>query len=228
MSIMGVSHQNFVTTSPHPFIRSEESATDTPMIDISPFLQPPAFSDISDIHDHQHSLDPHHQEHIHEPDQEHHHQESQEDSQTLLQSALGQVSQDVISRESRRHPPSGPSANKKGKFVVRGKIRFKNRKKKGRSSSVTQGKKSSDNVFQPPRPPPQGPSRRRGKKSDDNGHNHHVNHRHLSDLELEEEILLDKSSFSSGLRPLQEPAIASRRTQGIRDKTDTIVQIQAA
>ena len=93
---------------------SEESATDTPMMDISPFLQPPAFSDISDIHDHQHSLDPHHQEHLQEPDQEHHHQESQEDSQSLLQSALGQVRQDVISQESRRHPPSGPSANKKG------------------------------------------------------------------------------------------------------------------
>lgn len=224
-----MSHQNFVTTSPHPFIRSEESATDTPIMDISPFLQPPAFSDISDINDHQHSLDPHHQEHLQEPDMEHHHQESQEDSQSLLQSALGQVRQDVISQESRRHPPSGPSANKKGKFSIRGKIRFKNRKKKGRSSSssVTQGKKSSNTVFQAPRPPPQGPSRRRGKKSDDNGRNHHVNHQHLSDQELEQEIFQDKSSFSSGLRPpQQEPA--SRRTQGIRDKTDTIVQIQAA
>ena len=82
-------------------------------------------------------------------------------------------------------------------------------------------------MFQAPRPPPQGPSRRRGKKSDDNGRNHHVNHQHLSDQELEQEIFQDKSSFSSGLRPPpQEPA--SRRTQGIRDKTDTIVQIQAA
>ena len=63
------------------------------MMDISPFLQPPASSDISDIPDHQH-----HQEHH----QEHHHQESQEDSQS------------VIRTESRRHPPGGPAANKKG------------------------------------------------------------------------------------------------------------------
>ena len=72
------------------------------MMDISPFLQPPALSAISDIPDHQHSHDQEHQE------------ESQEDSQGLLQSALGQVKADVISQESRRHPPSGPRANKKG------------------------------------------------------------------------------------------------------------------
>ena len=72
------------------------------MMDISPFLQPPALSAISDIPDRQHSHDQEHQE------------ESQEDSQALLQSALGQVKADVISRESRRHPPSGPRANKKG------------------------------------------------------------------------------------------------------------------
>merc|ERR1712032_1638289 len=104
-----------------------------------------------------------------------------EDSQALLQSALGQVKADVISRESRRHPPSGPRANKKGKFVVRGRIRFKNRKKKGRSSSsgVFQDNKSSANVFQAPRPQPQ-PSRRRGKKSDDNDRHHHVSHLMMS------------------------------------------------
>merc|ERR1719480_133119 len=128
-----VSHQNFVTTSPHPFIRSDDtSTTETPMMDISPFLQPPALSGISDNDNH----------HLQE-----HQEESQEDSQALLQSALGQVKADVISQQSRRHPPSGPKANKKGKFVVRGKIRFKNRKKKGRSSSsVFQDKKSSANV----------------------------------------------------------------------------------
>ena len=80
----------------------DTSTTDTPMMDISPFLQPPALSAISDIPDHQHSHDQEHQE------------ESQEDSQGLLQSALGQVKADVISQESRRHPPSGPRANKKG------------------------------------------------------------------------------------------------------------------
>lgn len=208
-----VSHQNFVTTSPHPFIRSDDtSTTDTPMMDISPFLQPPALSAISDIPDHQHSHDQEHQE------------ESQEDSQGLLQSALGQVKADVISQESRRHPPSGPRANKKGKFVVRGKIRFKNRKKKGRSnssSSVFKDKKSSANVFQAPRPPPQ-PSRRRGKKSDDNDRNHHVNHQHLSDEEVEEVIFQDTSSFSSGLTPRQDGS--NTREQ---DRADSI-QIQAA
>merc|ERR1719480_481037 len=109
------------------------------MMDISPFLQPPAaLSGIRDNDRHDH-----HQEHQ---------EESQEDSQALLQSALGQVKADVISQQSRRHPPSGPKANKKGKFVVRGKIRFKNRKKKGRSSSssVFQDKMSSANVFQAP------------------------------------------------------------------------------
>lgn len=122
-----------------------------------------------------------------------------------------------------------------GKFVVRGKIRFKNRKKKGRgsSSSVSQGKKSSDAVFLAARPPgPQGQqaTRRRGKKSDDNERNHHVNHQRLSDQELEEEILRDNSAFSSDLRPpqQQQPASASRRAPSIRDRTDTIVQIQAA
>jgi len=185
-----VSHQNFVTTSPHPFIRSDDTTTtETPMMDISPFLQPPAA--LSGISENDHH---HHQEHQ---------EESQEDShQALLQSALGQVKADVISQQSRRHPPSGPRANKKGKFVVRGKIRFKNRKKKGRSSSssVFQDKKSSANVFQAPRLPPQ-PSRRRGKKSDDIDRNHHVNHQHLSDEELEEVIFQETSSFSSDLTP---------------------------
>ena len=73
------------------------------MMDISPFLQPPAaLSGISENDRHHH----HHQEHQ---------EESQEDShQALLQSALGQVKADVISQQSRRHPPSGPKANKKG------------------------------------------------------------------------------------------------------------------
>ena len=79
----------------------DTSTTETPMMDISPFLQPPAFSGISD-NDHHH----HHQEHQ---------EESQEDShQALLKSSLGQVKADVISQQSRRHPPSGPKANKKG------------------------------------------------------------------------------------------------------------------
>ena len=111
-----------------------------------------------------------------------------------------------------------------GKFVVRGKIRFKNRKKKGRSnssSSVFKDKKSSANVFQAPRPPPQ-PSRRRGKKSDDNDRNHHVNHQHLSDEEVEEVIFQDTSSFSSGLTP--RPDGSNTREQ---DRADSI-QIQAA
>ena len=73
------------------------------MMDISPFLQPPARSDLSDIPDHQHPHDPHHQEHLQEP----HHQEHQEDLQS-------QVRPGVISPESRRHPPGGPAANKKG------------------------------------------------------------------------------------------------------------------
>ena len=78
-----------------------DDTTETPMMDISPFLQPPAaLSDISE-NDHHH----HHQEHQ---------EESQEDSQALLQSAVGQVKADVISQQSRRHPPSGPRANKKG------------------------------------------------------------------------------------------------------------------
>jgi len=123
----------------------------------------------------------------------------------------------MISPESRRHPPGGPAANKKGKFVVRGKIRFKNRKKKGQSSNVFQGKKSGDNVFP-------APSRRRGKKSDDNDHSHHVSHQHLSDEEQEEVIFQDPgpgSSFSSDLTR------SNRRPQNIREKTDSI-QIQAA
>merc|ERR1719480_706386 len=179
------------------------------MMDISPFLQPPAaLSGIRDNDRHDH-----HQEHQ---------EESQEDSQALLQSALGQVKADVISQQSRRHPPSGHKANKKGKFVVRGKIRFKNRKKKGRSSSsssVFQDKKSSANVFQAPRPPPQ-PSRRRGKKSDDKDRNHHVNHQLISDEELEEVIFQETSSFSSG----PTPHTSDNTLQ--RDRADSL-QIQA-
>ena len=104
-----------------------------------------------------------------------------------------------------------------GKFVIRGKIRFKNRKKKGRSSNVFQGKKSGDNVSP-------ASSRRRGKKSDDNDHSHHVSHQHLSDEEQEDVIFQDPgpgSSFSSDLTQ------SNRRPLNVREKTDSI-QITAA
>ena len=43
-----VSHQKFITTSPHSFLPDTESSTATPLSDISPFLLPPTISHTGD------------------------------------------------------------------------------------------------------------------------------------------------------------------------------------
>jgi len=215
-----VSHQNFITTSPHSFIPRDESSTETPMSDISPFLLPPALSDNSDIPQHQHSHDPHLPEPRQELDQEHHqdhHQEHHHRESPIQSTIMDRVREDVTRGLSRKSL-SGFSTNKKGKFFVRGKIRFKNKKKSGRSSGRSG--------------PQQRPARRRGKKSDDNHNekNHRV-HQHLSDDEVEDVIFQDTSSFSPGLRQpgsmgqpprpdkeSSQPAQAAQAAQGTNNK----------
>ena len=82
-----VSHQNFITTSPHTFI-PDDTTTVTPLSDLSRFLVPP----------------------VHRLEDDHHHPEVQ---RGMIQSALSQVRQDVTVVAEARRAPAHPS-NKKG------------------------------------------------------------------------------------------------------------------
>ena len=87
-----------------------------------------------------------------------------------------------------------------------------------------QDKKSSANVFQAPRPPPQ-PSRRRGKKSDDIDRNHHVNHQHLSDEELEEIIFQDTSQTPDSSNTPDSLQIQAAETKNTKFRPDSALLV---